>query len=117
MKAPTQLPVLQQFPKTRGDCLPGGCNEARPCQHTRCRYHLEHDDNPAQRGRGHGSRLGRRIGQRLASGAEESCALDVADRGETGPLQIAHVMGVTYQQIEKVERAALDQMREQLRGY
>ena len=27
-------------PKTRGDCLPGGCNEARPCPWVSCKQHL-----------------------------------------------------------------------------
>jgi hypothetical protein len=27
-------------PKTRGDCLPGGCNEARPCPWVSCTHHL-----------------------------------------------------------------------------
>ncbi len=27
-------------PKTRGDCLPGGCNEARPCPWVSCAHHL-----------------------------------------------------------------------------
>jgi hypothetical protein len=27
-------------PQTRGDCLPGGNNEARPCPYASCRYHL-----------------------------------------------------------------------------
>lgn len=39
--APKKLPVLQsQRPRTRGDCLPGGWNEKRPCLFASCRHSL-----------------------------------------------------------------------------
>lgn len=33
-------------PRTRQDCLPGGCNQARPCPWVSCRYHLALEVHP-----------------------------------------------------------------------
>jgi len=70
--------AAHERPKTRGDCLPGGCNEARPCPFVSCRHHLHLSVKTT------GS-----ITLHHGPGVEpwelaESCALDVAERGRTG---------------------------------
>lgn len=67
--------AAHERPKTRGDCLPGGCNEARPCPFVSCRHHLYLSVKTT------GS-----ITLHHGPGVEpwelaETCALDVADRG------------------------------------
>jgi hypothetical protein len=41
-------PTREDFdlPRTRRDCLPGGCNEARPCPMVGCKHHLFLEVNP-----------------------------------------------------------------------
>lgn len=65
-------------PRTRGDCLPGGLNAARPCPWADCRHHLY--------------------------SPERSCVLDVVD--ERGPLtleEIGQLFGVSRERIRQIE--------------
>lgn len=74
-------------PKTRGDCLPGGLNEVRPCRHTWCKYHLV--------------------------STEASCTLDVADQGEHTLEEIAEIMGgLSRERIRQIEETALRKLRQ-----
>lgn len=75
-----------RLPVVRGDCLPGGVNECRPCPYASCRYHL-----PA---------------------GAESCALDVADAGEHTLEVIASYFGVTRERIRQIEQQAFERLRE-----
>lgn len=63
-------------PPTRGDCKDG----PRPCPHTICRYHLVDD-----------------ISRKAKEDFElsETCALDVADKGEHTLREIGQVLGMT----------------------
>jgi hypothetical protein len=65
-------------PPTRGDCQDG----PRPCPYLTCRHHL-------------------------GDGAKESCALDVADRGETERRDVAALLGVSQQRVAQIERQAM----------
>lgn len=61
-------------PKTRGDCLPGGCNEQRPCPWVGCKYHLFVDVKP------NGA-----VQVNFPGGFDrmpETCALDMADMAD-----------------------------------
>lgn len=96
------LPVLTTRspfdpPKTRGDCA----NIPRPCPFTRCRHNLysEHrdvelEDVPPAR----------------------SCALDIADGGESTLEDIAQVFGLTRERVRQIEAKALKQIRERKMG-
>jgi transcriptional regulator with XRE-family HTH domain len=79
-------PPTRQRPRTRGDCLPGGSNEARPCPF-RCRYELP-------RGR---------------------CALDVADAGDHTLEEVAEAFGFSRQAAANAETRALNRLRVRLR--
>ena len=64
-------------PLTRGDCA----NVPRPCPFEACRYHL-------------------------ASPAGESCAIDVADRGEHTLAEVGTVIGVTRERVRQIIQEA-----------
>ena len=102
-----------RVPKFRGDCLPGGFNEARPCRHTTCRYHLLHDDHgPGVQG---GSRLHLQIAARERTGAKETCALDIADQGENTEPVIANEMGLSRFGVQRIIYQIQEKLRRPLR--
>lgn len=91
MAEPIRLPVLAEVPEgpapeVRGDCLPGGINEVRPCRWITCRYHLSHSE-------------------------KASCALDVADEGGLTLEEVGELMGVTRERIRQIEEIALRKVR------
>lgn len=77
-------------PKTRGDCLPGGINEARPCKWSTCVYH-----------------------QKTSSGA--LCVLDLADAGEIGLGEIAFILGLSAERVRQIEWKAMRKLRRRLK--
>lgn len=90
-------------PQTRGDCAEG----LRPCPFIGCRYHL-----------GLETKLGAlRLTCETADDMEqmeETCALDVADRGANTLPEVASLLGVSRQRISQVEIAALQKLRKEL---
>lgn len=86
-------------PRTRGDCLPGGSNESRPCPWTRCRHHNAVDINP------HTGAV-----TEIADPTEMtvSCSLDGADREPEMTLeQVGQVFGVSRERIRQIESKGL----------
>lgn len=79
-----RLPVLNK-PVIRGDCLPGGVNEARPCQQASCYWHMAHH--------------------------EESCVLDVADKGGVTLEEVGSYMGVTRERIRQLENILFNRLK------
>ena len=81
-----QLPVLDPstMPRVRADCLPGGCNAARPCPWTCCRHNIA-----AEPGWSGG----------------DSCVLDVTDRNPAGVTleQVGDLLGLTRERIRQLE--------------
>lgn len=75
---PKRLPVV------RGDCLPGGINEARPCPYNLCRWYLYPSES-----------------------TEATCVLDVADQGGATLEQISKFLGVTRERVRQIEEKAL----------
>lgn len=82
-------------PRTRGDCIHG----PRPCPWVGCRHHLLLDILPS----GNLRELPPRDGH--------SCALDAADEGPLGAVQIAELLGVTREAVRLVLEAALLKLR------
>ena len=76
---------LRTTPRTRGECVDG----ERPCPHLLCRYHL-YRDTPAR---------------------EESCSLDVADRGAHTLQDVADIMGVVKERVRQIEKRAVEKIR------
>jgi hypothetical protein len=127
MNAPrnvTRLPVViegevYERPRTRGDCLPGGINAARPCPWVSCKYHLATDVN---------SWTGAVQINTDPTEMEHSCSLDVAEHGldrsgrtldgyqtETGLTAIADLLGVSRERVRQIEAKAMRRLVEPMR--
>lgn len=82
-------------PLTRGDCQDG----PRPCPFVSCRYHLYLDTDRTGGIRLHHPKLN-------PEDLEESCALDVADRGATTLEEIGRLYAVSRETVRLIEAAA-----------
>ncbi|WP_437279329.1 hypothetical protein WME90_01875 [Sorangium sp. So ce375] len=81
------MSARRRLPLTRGDCIDG----PRPCPHVRCVHHL---------------------GPELAApDLPTSCALDVADRGGASAVEVAAVLGVSVDEVRRIESEALARAR------
>ena len=118
--APAMWPVAadvdeMQRPATRRDCLPGGCNQERPCPWISCKWHLvfEVQETTGQRGPGLRRRhvsLQRMDDDTIVAKIEalaETCALDVADRGGQILDEVGQLIGVGRERIRQIEKQAL----------
>ena len=116
MNAVVHLPVLQstpapaERPRTRGDCLAGGCNAVRPCPWVSCEHHALL------------TRLTNLEGAAISSDdavalldTMPTCTLDVADFGpgveETTLEAVGQVFGVTHERIRQIEAAAQKKLK------
>ena len=84
-------------PRSRADCLAGGCNEERPCPWVSCRYHLFLEVNPET-----GS-LKLVFPDCEPWDLEETCTLDVADRGGVTLEEVGEILNLTRERIRQVE--------------
>ncbi len=97
------LPVVLEYerPKHRSDCREG----KRPCLYVACRYHLFLDVNPMT-----GSIKINFPGMEVWQ-LEETCALDVAERGGITLEEVGDIMNLTRERIRQVEASGLDKLR------
>lgn len=128
-------------PRNRSECR----NAPRPCPWVSCRYHLATDEHlhgdvrvnealldpvvagtrygrPWQWHRGNGRRghsKRQRTPWRLLVRYRDTCALDVADRGEHSSNAVAEIMGQWHTSIEGVLAKALPKFKARMRiaGY
>ena len=92
-------PIEVERPRTRGDCIDG----VRPCPFVGCRYSLHLDVNPET-----GSvKLNFATREPWEMPADESCALDVADRGPHTLEQVGELMNITRERSRQLEVKAL----------
>lgn len=91
-------------PKTRADCLPGGCNEERPCPWVSCAAHL------ALEVREHGTYASVKVSFPDVEvwDMAETCILDVADRGGATLEEVAALMNLTHERVRQIETRALE---------
>lgn len=94
------LAELAQRPKTRGDCIGG----VRPCPWAGCRHSLVIDVSPC------GSIKINNPDREAA----ESCALDVADRGEHTLDAIGEMTNLTRERVRQIEVMGLRMTRRRL---
>ncbi len=88
-------------PRTRAECA----TAQRPCMFISCKHHLYLDVDQ----RGGSIRLnspGKEVWE-----LDETCALDVADRGGASLEEIAELFGVSRQRVQQIERASLRKLR------
>lgn len=90
-------------PRTRADCIDG----PRPCPWVGCRYHLARDVSPA----------GARVRVRDPGSLDETCALDVADRGPQSPPDIAALMGLGETMVFEALASGLRKMQEAMAAW
>lgn len=88
-------------PRTRADCI----NGPRPCLFVSCKHHLYLDVNPRT-----GS-VKLNFPDKEIWELEETCALDVADRGGITLEEVGAIMNLTRERIRQVESRGLYQLR------
>jgi len=92
-------------PLTRGDCLAGGSNAARPCPWVSCAQHLALD---VHEGTGNLKvTVPSGDGEPDLDAMRDTCALDVADRGGETLDEVGASMNLTRERIRQMERDAL----------
>ncbi len=92
------LPILKPSgppPRTRGDCLPGGSNAARPCQWITCRWYLP----------------------RMTPNPKFTCALDVADSGGVTLEEVGELMGITRERVRQIEEKVMRRIKQRDAAY
>jgi hypothetical protein len=89
-------------PKNRSDCL----EMERPCLFVSCRFHLYLDVNPET-----GS-LKENFPGKEPWELEETCALDVADRGGITLEEVGSIMNLTRERIRQVEVRGLEKLKD-----
>ena len=95
-----KLAVVRELPRTRGECQDG----QRPCPFIHCRYHLA-------------TKLldgSRRLKVRFVPRGQDTCALDVADRGHHTLEEVGALLGVTRERARQIEISALFKLRGEL---
>jgi hypothetical protein len=89
-------------PKSRSECL----EMERPCLYVSCRHHLYLDVNPET-----GS-VKLNFPDKEPWELEETCALDVADRGGITLEEVGAIMNLTRERIRQVEVRGLEKLKE-----
>ncbi|NJK89879.1 MAG: DNA-binding protein [Myxococcales bacterium] len=103
MLAQGTLPEIVEYerPLNRSQCR----NSERPCLYVSCRYHLYLDVNPTT-----GS-IKINFPDKDIWDLEETCALDVAERGGVTLEEVGDIMNLTRERIRQVEVAGLEKLR------
>jgi hypothetical protein len=89
-------------PRSRADCA----QAQRPCLFISCKHHLYLDVNPAT-----GS-IKLNFPEKEVWELDETCALDVADRGGITLEEVGTIMNLTRERIRQVETRGLVKLRE-----
>ena len=97
----TMREIESQRPRSRADCA----NGARPCMFISCKHHLYLDVNPST-----GS-IKLNFPDREVWELDETCALDVADRGGITLEEVGTIMNLTRERIRQVETRGLIKLR------
>ncbi len=103
MLAEGTLPEIVDYerPINRSECR----QAKRPCLYISCRYHLYLDVNPMT-----GS-IKINFPDKEVWQLEETCALDVAERGGVTLEEVGEIMNLTRERIRQVEVAGLEKLR------
>jgi hypothetical protein len=88
-------------PQTRDQCV----NGPRPCLYVACKYHLYLDVNPET-----GS-IKVNFPDQEPWEIEESCALDVAERGGVTLEEVGEILNLTRERVRQVEVTGLEKLR------
>ncbi|RME52097.1 DNA-binding protein [Candidatus Woesearchaeota archaeon] len=91
-------------PRLRSQCREG----MRPCPHVSCKYHLYLDVNPET-----GS-IKFNFPHQEVHELEETCALDVAERGGVTLEEVGEHMNLTRERIRQLEATAIQKVTEKI---
>jgi hypothetical protein len=97
----TMREIEARRPRSRADCASG----PRPCMFISCKHHLYLDVNPTT-----GS-IKLNFPDREVWQLDETCALDVADRGGITLEEVGTIMNLTRERIRQVETRGLLKLR------
>lgn len=103
MLATGTVPEIMDYdrPSSRSECR----DAKRPCLYVSCRYHLYLDVNPMT-----GS-IKLNFPDKKVWQLEETCALDVAERGGITLEEVGDIMNLTRERIRQVEVSGLDKLK------
>jgi len=103
MLATGTVPEIMDYdrPSSRSQCR----DAKRPCLYVSCRYHLYLDVNPVT-----GS-IKLNFPDKKVWELEETCALDVAERGGITLEEVGDIMNLTRERIRQVEVSGLDKLK------
>ncbi len=93
--------IESRRPRSRAECA----NGARPCMFISCKHHLYLDVNPST-----GS-IKLNFPDREVWELDETCALDVADKGGITLEEVGSIMNLTRERIRQVETRGLLKLR------
>ena len=104
MRARGELAEIVDYwrPKSRSDCL----TMDRPCLYVSCRHHLYIDVNPET-----GS-VKLNFPDKEIWELQETCALDIADRGGITLEEVGTIMNLTRERIRQVEVRGLEKLKD-----
>lgn len=104
MRARGELAEVVDYwrPKSRADCL----KMERPCLYVSCRHHLYIDVNPET-----GS-VKLNFPDKEIWELDETCALDIADRGGITLEEVGSIMNLTRERIRQVEVRGLEKLKD-----
>ena len=104
MIAQGTVPEIMDYerPSTRAECR----DAKRPCLYVSCRYHLYLDVNPIT-----GS-IKLNFPDKEVWQLQETCSLDVAERGGITLEEVGEIMNLTRERIRQVEVNGLDKLRQ-----
>ena len=91
-------------PATRSDCMSGGINEERPCPFVSCQFHLATEVN-AKNGNLKLVFPGLPIEK-----MEETCVLDIADKGENTLEEVAKHINCTRERVRQIANVAIGRL-------
>jgi hypothetical protein len=94
-------------PRTRAECK----NGPRPCLYVSCKHHLFLDVNPET-----GS-IKLNFPDQEVWELEETCALDVAERGGITLEEVGEILNLTRERIRQLEVTALEKMKDESTGH
>jgi len=103
---PPSVQEEHERPRTRADCLPGGCNEARPCPWVSCARHMYLDVSDRT-----GS-IKLNFPDLEVGDMPETCTLDVADRGGITLEEVGEIMNLTRERVRQLETRGLAKIKE-----
>lgn len=95
-----RYPSDVERPATRGDCAGG----ARPCPFVSCRHHLAVDVNQKN------GTVKRNFPDREVWELDQTCSLDVADRGGVTLEEVGSILNLTRERVRQLETIAANKM-------